>query len=43
MYNVTVDPKTFVATIGPAARLGNVAIALFNQSERALPFGLCPG
>lgn len=42
-HDVKVDPKTFVATIGPAARLGNVAIALFNQSGRALAHGLCPG
>jgi FAD/FMN-containing dehydrogenase len=43
LYDVKVDPNTFIATIGPAARLGNIAIALFNQSGRALAHGLCPG
>lgn len=41
--SVAVDNKTFVATIGPGARLGNVALALFNQSERAISHGVCPG
>jgi hypothetical protein len=38
-----VDPATNVATIGPGARLGNVALDLFAQDCRALSFGLCPG
>lgn len=38
-----VDPATNIATIGPGARLGNVALDLFAQGERALAFGLCPG
>ncbi|KAG4441737.1 hypothetical protein IFR05_002780 [Cadophora sp. M221] len=41
--DVVVDRKTNVATIGPGARLGNVALALFEQGERALPHGVCPG
>jgi hypothetical protein len=32
-----------VAKIGAGQRLGNVAIALFDQGKRALPHGTCPG
>jgi FAD/FMN-containing dehydrogenase len=39
----TVDPDSNIATIGPGARLGNVALDLFAQGGRALAFGLCPG
>ncbi|KAH7327392.1 hypothetical protein BKA65DRAFT_566835 [Rhexocercosporidium sp. MPI-PUGE-AT-0058] len=41
--DIKVDRKTNVATIGPGARLGNVALALFEQGGRALPHGVCPG
>ena len=37
-----VDLSTKVATVGPGARLGNVALDLFAQGGRALPYGLCP-
>lgn len=39
----TVDGGSQVATVGPGARLGNVALALFEQGERALAHGICPG
>jgi FAD/FMN-containing dehydrogenase len=38
----TVD-SNYVASIGPGARLGNVALALYNQSGRAIAHGICPG
>ncbi|KAH7400197.1 hypothetical protein BKA64DRAFT_477161 [Cadophora sp. MPI-SDFR-AT-0126] len=38
-----VDRKTNVAAVGPGARLGNVAVALFEQGERAMAHGVCPG
>lgn len=38
-----VDTGTGVATIGPGARLGNVALELFRQGERAMAHGICPG
>jgi FAD/FMN-containing dehydrogenase len=38
-----VDPSTYIASIGPGARLGNVALDLFNQSGRAMAHGICPG
>jgi len=41
--NVTVDPTTNIATIGVGGRLGNVAQALYNQGQRALSHGTCPG
>jgi hypothetical protein len=39
----SVDGGSQVATVGPGARLGNVALALFAQGERALAHGICPG
>jgi hypothetical protein len=41
--DTTVDPISYEASIGPGARLGNVALALFNQSGRAMAHGICPG
>ena len=38
---VSVDPKTFIATIGPGNRLGDVALSL-NDAGRAIPHGTCP-
>jgi hypothetical protein len=32
-----------VATVGAGLRLGNMALAIYNQSNRALPHGDCPG
>ncbi|KAL9591245.1 MAG: hypothetical protein Q9179_007917, partial [Wetmoreana sp. 5 TL-2023] len=32
-----------VATVGGGLRLGNLATAIYNQRQRALPHGTCPG
>jgi hypothetical protein len=41
--SITVDSTTFVAAVGGGVRLGNMALALYNQGQRALPHGTCPG
>ncbi|KAF4626196.1 hypothetical protein G7Y89_g11962 [Cudoniella acicularis] len=41
--NITVDQSTFIAKVGAGQRLGNVALALYAQGQRALPHGTCPG
>lgn len=41
--NVTVENSTGIATVGVGGRLGNIALALFNSSERAFSHGTCPG
>lgn len=41
--SVTVDATTGVAQVGGGVRLGNMALALYNQGQRALPHGTCPG
>jgi len=41
--SVRLDNETNIATVGPGTRLGNMALALFNQSGRAIAHGLCPG
>jgi FAD/FMN-containing dehydrogenase len=38
---LSVDPTSFIATIGPGNRLGDVALGL-NNVGRALPHGTCP-
>jgi hypothetical protein len=38
---IYVDPTTYIATIGPGNRLGDVALGL-NNAGRALPHGTCP-
>ena len=38
---ISVDPTTFIATIGPGNRLGDLALGL-NNAGRALPHGSCP-
>lgn len=43
MNSVTVDASTNIATVGAGARLGHVAIQLFEQSRRAISHGTCPG
>ena len=40
--NVTLD-SNYVAAVGAGQRLGNMALAIYNQSHRALPHGSCPG
>ncbi|KAF2872081.1 glucooligosaccharide oxidase [Massariosphaeria phaeospora] len=41
--NVTVDPTAQTAAIGTGGRLGNVAMALYNQTKQAISHGTCPG
>ena len=38
---ITVDPSSFVATIGPGSRLGDISLSL-NNAGRAIPHGSCP-
>lgn len=40
--NITVD-KEGIAMVGGGVRLGNLALGLYNQSQRAVPHGTCPG
>ncbi|KAL8711846.1 MAG: hypothetical protein Q9220_003790 [cf. Caloplaca sp. 1 TL-2023] len=40
---VSVDSSSGVATVGGGVRLGNLAQGIFNQAQRALPHGTCPG
>ncbi|KAL8996219.1 MAG: hypothetical protein Q9169_004241 [Polycauliona sp. 2 TL-2023] len=39
---VTLDANN-IAKVGGGVRLGNLAQAIFNQKQRALPHGTCPG
>lgn len=41
--SISVDSSTFVASVGGGVRLGNMALALYAQGQRALPHGTCPG
>lgn len=43
MYNVTYDAKSNLATVQPGARLGHVATVLYEQYNRAIAHGTCPG
>ena len=40
--NITVDGNG-VASVGGGVRLGNMALAIYDQAKRALPHGTCPG
>ena len=40
---LSVDPNTYVATVGAGLRLGDIASGIYNISARALPHGVCPG
>lgn len=42
MYRVTLN-EDGTATVQPGARLGHVAVELFNQGRRAIAHGSCPG
>jgi FAD binding domain/Berberine and berberine like len=42
LQNVSIDANG-VATVGGGLRLGNLATALYNQGQRALSHGTCPG
>ena len=39
--SVKLDTKTNVATVGPGARLGNLAVELYNKGGRAIAHGVC--
>lgn len=39
---IDVDKATHVARVGAGNRLGDVALGLFHQGERAIPHGTCP-
>lgn len=41
--NVTLNNATGIADVQPGARLGNVALALWNQGRKAISHGTCPG
>ncbi|KAH8744511.1 glucooligosaccharide oxidase [Diaporthe sp. PMI_573] len=41
--SVHLDTPTGIAEVGPGARLGNVAKALYDQGKRAISHGTCPG
>lgn len=41
--NVTADAKTHTAVVGAGNRLGNIALALYNQGKQAMSHGTCPG
>jgi len=40
---IVVDKKTNIAKVGSGVRLGNMALALYEQGGRALPHGICSG
>ncbi|KAK4695760.1 hypothetical protein P7C71_g2043, partial [Lecanoromycetidae sp. Uapishka_2] len=42
LQTVTVDTSG-IAQVGGGVRLGDMALAIYNQSQRALPHGTCPG
>ncbi|KAI4140180.1 MAG: hypothetical protein L6R39_005907, partial [Caloplaca ligustica] len=39
---ITLDSNN-IAKVGGGVRLGNLAQAIYNQAQRALPHGTCPG
>lgn len=41
--SVTVDQEAHTAVIGTGTRLGNVALALYDQGKQATSHGTCPG
>lgn len=43
MAEVRLDRDTEIATIGPGARLGDIAVGIYNQGKRAFSHGTCPG
>ncbi|KAI0143385.1 hypothetical protein BJ166DRAFT_90280 [Pestalotiopsis sp. NC0098] len=43
MYNITLNKSTNIATVQAGARLGHVATELYNQGQRAIAHGTCPG
>ena len=41
--DINVDATSGIAKVGGGVRLGNLALGIYNQSQRALPHGTCPG
>ena len=41
--SVTVDPEAHTAVVGAGGRLGNIALALYEQGKQAISHGTCPG
>ncbi|PWW76963.1 Glucooligosaccharide oxidase [Tuber magnatum] len=41
--HLSVDPDTYVATVGAGLRLGDVASGIYRLAKRGLPHGTCPG
>ncbi|ORY17984.1 hypothetical protein BCR34DRAFT_621631 [Clohesyomyces aquaticus] len=43
MQNIKLDTATGIVTVGGGVRLGNLAQGIYDQGQRALPHGTCPG
>jgi len=41
LNKIDLDKTTNIATVGPGARLGNLALGLYNQGKRAIAHGVC--
>jgi FAD/FMN-containing dehydrogenase len=41
--SVTVDQEAQIAVVGSGGRLGNIALALYDQGKQAMSHGTCPG
>ncbi|CAG5149881.1 uncharacterized protein ALTATR162_LOCUS2478 [Alternaria atra] len=41
--SVTVDQEAHTAVVGAGGRLGNIALALYDQGKQAISHGTCPG
>jgi hypothetical protein len=40
--DVKLDKTTNIVTVGPGARLGNMALSIYNYGGRAIAHGICP-
>jgi FAD/FMN-containing dehydrogenase len=43
MNSVSLDNKTNIATVAAGTRLGHLALQLYNQGNRSISHGTCPG
>lgn len=43
MHKVTLDTATNIATVEPGTRLGHLAVEIYEQGNRAISHGSCPG
>lgn len=43
LQEISLDKATGIAKVGGGVRLGNLALGIFEQGERGLPHGTCPG